>query len=70
MKFFDNKYIFAALAVGLILLSLVIFVPALAEMFKVVDLSLTQLGIIGGTSIGTFVLIQLLKLIKMTIKKK
>lgn len=69
-KFFDNKYIFAALAVGLILLSLVIFVPALAEMFKVVDLSLTQLGIIGGTSTGTFVLIQLLKLIKMTIKKK
>lgn len=69
-KFFDNKYIFAALAVGLILLSLVISVPALAEMFKVVDLSLTQLGIIGGTSIGTFVLIQLLKLIKMTIKKK
>lgn len=69
-KFFDNKYIFAALAVGLILLSLVIFVPALAEMFKVVDLSLTQLGIIGGTSIGTLVLIQLLKLIKMTIKKK
>lgn len=69
-KFFDNKYIFAALAVGLMLLSLVIFVPALAEMFKVVDLSLTQLGIIGGTSIGTFVLIQLLKLIKMTIKKK
>ena len=69
-KFFDNKYIFAALAVGLILLSIVIFVPALAEMFKVVDLSLTQLGIIGGTSIGTFVLIQLLKLIKMTIKKK
>ena len=69
-KFFDNKYIFAALAVGLMLLSLVIFVPALAEMFKVVDLSLTQLGIIGGTSIGTFVFIQLLKLIKMTIKKK
>lgn len=69
-KFFDNKYIFAALAVGLILLSLVIFVPALAEMFKVVDLSLTQLGIIGGTSTGTFVLIQLLKLIKTTIKKK
>lgn len=69
-KLFDNKYIFAALAVGLILLSLVIFVPALAEMFKVVDLSLTQLGIIGGTSIGTLVLIQLLKLIKMTIKKK
>lgn len=69
-KFFNNKYIFAALAVGLILLSLVIFVPALAEMFKVVDLSLTQLGIIGGTSIGTFVLIQLLKLIKMKIKKK
>lgn len=69
-KFFDNKYIFAALVVGLILLSLVIFVPALAEMFKVVDLSLTQLGIIGGTSIGTLVLIQLLKLIKMTIKKK
>lgn len=69
-KFFDNKYIFAALAVGLILLSLVIFVPALAEMFKVVDLSLTQLGIISGTSIGTLVLIQLLKLIKMTIKKK
>ncbi len=69
-KFFDNKYIFAALAVGLILLSLVIFVPALAEMFKVVDLSLTQLGIIGGTSTGTFVLIQLLKLIKMMIKKK
>ena len=69
-KFFDNKYIFAALAVGLILLSLVIFVPALAEIFKVVDLSLTQLGIIGGTSIGTFVFIQLLKLIKMTIKKK
>ena len=69
-KFFDNKYIFAALAIGLILLSLVIFVPALAEMFKVVDLSLTQLGIIGGTSIGTLVLIQLLKLIKMTIKKK
>lgn len=69
-KFFDNKYIFAALAVGLILLSLVIFVPALAEMFKVVDLSLTQLGIIGGTSIGTLVLIQLLKFIKMTIKKK
>lgn len=69
-KFFDNKYIFAALAIGLILLSLVIFIPALAEMFRVADLSLTQFGIIGGTSIGTLVLIQLLKLIKMTIKKK
>ena len=68
-KFVNNKFIFIAFLAGLLLLSLVLFIPALHSIFSVTALSGVQLAMIGGTSVGTMLLIQLLKLIKKMIKK-
>lgn len=63
-KFFNNKFIFAAFFIGLALLSAVLFIPGLSGLFKTVQLTGMQVAMIGGTSLGTLVVIQLLKLIR------
>lgn len=68
-KFFNNKVIFGAFFIGIALLSAVLFVPALSGLFKVEALTGVQLGTIAGTSIGTLIVIQLLKLVRKIIKK-
>lgn len=68
-KFLDNKFLFGAFALGLILLSTVLFVPALSGIFKVVSLTGIQILTVAGTSLATLILIQLLKLLKSALKK-
>ncbi len=68
-KFFNNKFVFGALAVGLILLSAVLFVPGLSEIFEAEKLTLAQIGMVAGTSVGTLLVIQLLKLIRKLFRK-
>lgn len=68
-KFLDNKFLFGAFALGLILLSTVLFVPALSGVFKVVSLTGIQILTVAGTSLATLILIQLLKLLKSALKK-
>lgn len=68
-KFFSNKFIFAAFGIGVILLSAVLFIPAVSGIFKAVPLNAVQVLTVAGTSIGTLLLIQLLKLIKQHFKK-
>lgn len=65
---FNNKFLFAAFGIGLILLAAVLFIPSISVIFKVEPLSCIQIVIIAGTTIGTFILIQFLKLIKKSIK--
>ena len=69
-KFFNNKFIFGAFGIGVILLSLVLFVPGISGIFKAVSLNVSQIILIAATSIGTFIIIQFLKLIKKLLKKK
>lgn len=68
-KFLDNKFLFGAFALGLILLSTVLFIPALSGIFKVVSLTGSQILTVAGTSLATLILIQLLKLLKSALKK-
>lgn len=68
-KFFNNKFTFAAFGVGLVLLCAVLFIPGLSGLFKVAKLTGVQIGLIAGTSVGTMLLIQLLKLIKKIFRK-
>lgn len=68
-KFLDNKFLFGAFTLGLILLSTVLFVPALSGIFKVVSLTGIQILTVAGTSLATLILIQLLKLLKSALKK-
>ena len=63
-KFFNNKALLGAFAVGALLLSLVLLVPALEPLFAVAQLSGGMVGAIAGLSFGSMVVIQLLKLIR------
>ncbi|MGN1481628.1 cation-translocating P-type ATPase [Porcipelethomonas sp.] len=67
-KFFNNKYLFMAFGLGLILLCLVMFVPGISSVFKIEAISTIQAALIAGTSLGTMLLIQLCKLIKKILR--
>ncbi len=68
-KLFNNVFVLGALVLGVILLSLVLFVPAIAGVFKAEALTSAQLLTIAGTSIGTLIVIQIIKFIRNLIKK-
>ena len=63
-KIFNNKALLGAFAIGALLLSLVLLVPALEPLFAVAQLSGGMVGAIVGLSFGSMVVIQLLKLIR------
>jgi len=69
-KLFNNMFVLGALVIGLILLSAVLFIPPVAEIFKVSSLNLTQILTIAGTSLGSLVVIQIIKAIKGLFNKK
>ncbi|MBE6844183.1 MAG: cation-translocating P-type ATPase [Ruminococcus sp.] len=69
-KLFNNMFVLGALVIGLILLSIVLFVPPVADIFKASSLTLTQILTIAGTSVGTLIVIQIIKAIKGLFKKK
>lgn len=62
--FWNNKYLLGAFAVGAALLAAVLLVPALEPLFQVAPLSLGLVGVIVGLSLGSMLVIQLLKMIR------
>ena len=65
---YNNKSLLGAFAIGLVLLNVVLFVPLLQPIFSVEPLRITEVIAVYGLSIGTFVIIQLIKTIKSLIK--
>ncbi len=63
-KFWDNRWLLGAFAVGAVLLGAVLLIPALEPLFQVAQLSMGLVGTIVGLSFGSMLVIQLLKLIR------
>lgn len=60
----SNWYSLAAFGIGVVLLSLVMFVPFLERLFSVAALSASQIGIVYGLAIIPTIIIQFVKLIR------
>ena len=63
-KMWNNKSMIGAFLIGFVLLNAVILVPPLHGIFSVAPLTWIALLAVYGLSIGTFVVVQLLKLIR------
>ena len=63
-QFWNNKALLGAFAVGTLLLSAVLVVPALEPLFAVASLSLGMVGAIAALAFGSMAVIQLLKLFR------
>lgn len=63
-KMWNNKSMTGAFVIGFALLNAVLLIPWLGGIFSVTPLTLTELLAVYGLSLGTFVIIQLLKLIR------
>ncbi|PJJ26961.1 cation-translocating P-type ATPase [Lacrimispora celerecrescens] len=64
LGFASNWYSLGAFLAGVILLSLVMFVPILEKLFSVAPLTASQIGIIYGLAVIPTIIIQLAKIIK------
>ncbi|HEX3075512.1 MAG TPA: cation-translocating P-type ATPase [Lachnospiraceae bacterium] len=60
----DNKYLWGAFAIGFLLLNAVLLVPALAPMFKIAKITVTQLLFIYGLALSNLFEIQFLKFLR------
>lgn len=67
---FNNKYMQYSFLVGFVLITLIMVVPFLDTIFQVQTLTFTQLLIVYGYSLGSFLIIQLSKLIRSLVGKK
>ncbi len=63
-RFWNNRYLLGAFAVGTALLGAVLLVPALEPLFKVAALSAGQAGCVAGLAAGSMVVIQALKALR------
>ena len=63
-KMWNNKSMIGAFFVGFVLLNAVLLVPALQGIFAVAPLTIAELLTVYGLSLGTFVIVQILKLIR------
>ena len=63
-RFWNNRYLLAAFAVGAALLLAVLLVPALAPLFQAARLTLGQLGAVAALSAGSMAAIQGLKALR------
>ena len=62
-KMWNNKSMIGAFFVGFVLLNAVLLVPALQGIFAVAPLTIAELLTVYGLSLGTFVIVQILKMI-------
>lgn len=60
----NNKSMIGAFFVGFVLLNAVLLVPALQGIFAVAPLTVAELLTVYGLSLGTFVIVQILKMIR------
>ena len=67
-RFFNNKYLIGAFALGMILITGVLTIPGLQGMFKVVTLNMTQLLTVYGLAFLNLPVIQGLKYLKGKMK--
>ena len=63
-KMWNNKSMIGAFFVGFVLLNAVLLVPVLQGIFAVAPLTIAELLTVYGLSLGTFVIVQILKLIR------
>lgn len=63
-KMWNNKSMIGAFFVGFVLLNAVLLVPALQGIFAVAPLTIAELLTVYGLSLGTFVVVQILKIIR------
>lgn len=68
-KFFNNIYLVGAFAIGFALITAVLMIPALHSIFKVTTLNVTQLMTIYGLALANLPIIQLMKWVKIKMKK-
>ena len=69
-KMFDNKVGLLAFAVGVLLISAVLFIPPIHSFFKVVTLSAGQAGAVYGLAFGSMLVVQMIKSFIAIAKKK
>ena len=60
-RFWDNRFLLGAFAIGAVLLAAVLLIPPLEPLFQVAALSASMVGAIVGLSLGSMLVIQLLK---------
>lgn len=60
-RFFDNRYLLGAFAVGFLLLNIVLFVPLFHTVFQITSLKMEQTALIYAAAGGSLLLIQLKK---------
>ena len=68
-RFWNNIYLIGAFLLGLVLITCVMTIPALDEVFKVQTLTFTQLLIVYGLALVNPPIIQLMKKIKLMFRK-
>ncbi len=68
-RFWNNIYLIGAFLLGLVLITCVMTIPALDEVFKVQTLTFTQLLIVYGLALVNLSIIQLMKKIKLMFRK-
>ena len=68
-RFWNNIYLIGAFLLGLVLITCVMAIPALDEVFKVQTLTFTQLLIVYGLALVNLPIIQLMKKIKLMFTK-
>ena len=68
-RFWNNIYLIGAFLLGLVLITCVMTIPALGEVFKVQTLTFTQLLIVYGLALVNLPIIQLMKKIKLMFRK-
>lgn len=68
-RFWNNIYLIGAFLLGLVLITCVMTIPALDEVFKVQTLTFTQLLTVYGLALVNLPIIQLMKKIKLMFRK-
>ena len=66
----DNKWLIGAFLLGLVLITAVVMIPGLHNIFQVQTLTITQLLIVYGLAAVNIPIIQILKAIRMALKKR
>ena len=66
----DNKWLIGAFLLGLVLITAVVMIPVLHNIFQVQTLTITQLLTVYGLAAVNIPIIQILKAIRMALKKR